>query len=996
MPGGIGGRIDIRAAYADPARPHAERIEDLLERLTLDEKVGLLHQHQPAIPRLDLPAFTTGTEVLHGVAWLGQATVFPQPIGLASAWDPDLLRRVGAAVGDEARAILQRPGTPGGLNVWAPVVDLLRDPRAGRNEEAYSEDPLLTGACSTAYARGLRGEHPTYLKTAPTLKHFLAYNNEADRDTTSASIRPRLLREYYLNAFLPALRDGAAVAVMPSYNLVNGRPAHVSPYIEELRACAPDEVLVVSDAHAPTNLVTSQHYFASHAHAHAAALRAGLDSFTDRDGDASFTTGALHEALDAGLLTETDVDRALRHVIAIRLRLGDLDPPERNPWRAIDGTVVNCDEHRALAREAVRRSLVLLRNDGLLPLPAATSSVAVVGPLCDEVREDWYSGTMPYAVTPAGGIRDLGRAAVGTEEGHDHVALRARDSGRYVTAFAGSDGAHLRIAGAPSRGPGLHQQFDLLDWGEDVFSLRSRSDGMCVSLHPLGGDATDPPLVADQREPNGWTVHETFAFVDDRDGTVVLRNVATGRWWRTAVDGTLVATRHRAAATRFDVERLSDGAARAAGVAARADAAIVVLGNHPMVNGRETQDRTVITLPPAQERLLRAVVAANPRTVLVVETGYPVAIGWADANVPAIVWTSHGGQEVGAGLADVLFGAVAPAGRLTQTWYASLAGMTGIDDYDIITSRRTYLYFDGVPLYPFGHGLSYTTFEYGPLRVTPGTTGSDGTVTLQVAVTNSGAVAGDEVVQVYSRSQAPGVDLPRRQLRAFERVHLAPGETATVRFDIAVADLSFWDVVEGRFAVPPGRHDLLVGSSSEDIRQVAAVTVDAPPLPLRAATRTLRAVDFDDHHGVEIVDEHPAHGDAVATAAAGGWIALHRVDFGDGVAEMSATVARDTDGEVALQVRLDEPEGGRLVGTAAIACSAGRYRWVTTSCDVATVTGVHDVYIVLGGAARLLDVRFGGGPTVTGETVERHRVQPRREHRSHASHDHVERRGPAS
>jgi beta-glucosidase-like glycosyl hydrolase len=509
------------------------------------------------------------------------------------------------------------------------VVDLLRDPRAGRNEEAYSEDPLLIGACSTAYARGLRGEHRTYLKTAPTLKHFFAYNNETDRDTTSASFPPRLLREYYLNAFLPALRAGAAVAVMPSYNLVNGRPAHVSPYIEELRACAPGEVLVVSDAHAPTNLVASQRYFASHAHAHAAALRAGLDSFTDRDGDASFTTGALHEPLAAGLLSEADVDRALRHIIAIRLRLGDLDPPGRNPWTAID-TVVNCDEHRALAREAVRRSILLLRYDGLLPLPVSTSSVAVVGPLCDDVREDWYSGTLPYAVTPAGGIRDaLGRTAVGTEEGHDHIALRARDAGRYVTVF---DGAHLRLAGAPSRGPGLHQQFDLLDWGEDVCSLRSRSAGMCVSLHPLDGDATDPPLVADQRGPNGWTVHETFSFVDDHDGTVVLRNIATGRWWRTAVDGTLVATRHRAAATRFEVARLSDGAARAAGVAARADAAIVVLGNHPMVNGRETQDRNVITLPPAQERLLRAVVAANPRTVLVVETGYPVAIGWADAR----------------------------------------------------------------------------------------------------------------------------------------------------------------------------------------------------------------------------------------------------------------------------------------------------------------------------------------------------------------------------
>ena len=324
-PTGAGGFSDVRLALT-------ERVDALLKALTTAEKVALLHQHQAAVPRLGIGTFRTGTEALHGIAWLGPATVFPQAVGLASSWNVELMRTVGAAVGEEARGFHHKDPTRGGLNVWAPVVNPLRDPRWGRNEEGYSEDPMLTAALATAYAGGLRGDHPRFLRTAPTLKHFLAYNNEVRRDTTSSNMSPRVLHEYELPAFRGPVAAGAAVAVMAAYNLVNGRPAHLSRLInDELRTWTTDDVLLVSDAGAPSNVVRSQRYHPDHVSAHAALIRNGVDSFTDNDDDTSVTIGHVTEALDRGLLSERELDLAVRRILAIRFRLGEFDPPEANP-----------------------------------------------------------------------------------------------------------------------------------------------------------------------------------------------------------------------------------------------------------------------------------------------------------------------------------------------------------------------------------------------------------------------------------------------------------------------------------------------------------------------------------------------------------------------------------------------------------------------------------------------------------------------------------------
>ncbi|WP_253289585.1 glycoside hydrolase family 3 protein [Verrucosispora sioxanthis] len=476
--------------------PIRDRVEDLLTRLTVPEKIGLLHQWQAPVPRLGLPGFRTGTEALHGVAWLGPATVFPQTVGLASTWNPDLVRAVGDAVGDEVRAKHHADPQRVGLNVWAPVVNPLRDPRWGRNEEGWSEDPWLTGRLATAYAQGLRGGHPERLRTAPTVKHFLGYNNETDRATTSSDLPPRVLHEYELPAFRAPLAADAAVAAMASYNLVDGVPAHLSPLIDgELRRWAPGEVLVVGDAGAVSNIAGVQGHLPDHVEGFAAALRAGIDSFTEDDADSEPTRRHLTEALNRGLITESDLDRAVRRVLTLRLRLGDLDPPHTDPYAGTGPEVVDCPAHRDLARTAARQSIVLLRNRGLLPLSPGLR-IAVLGPLADAVHTDWYSGTLPYATSTVQGLAQR-LPELTSDPGTDRITLRVGD--RYVGCTDEAEGGPLTIGVDPA-------SFDVFDWGRDTVALRAVGNGRHVGVDDDGA------LVNDRSGPGGWVVRETFQF----------------------------------------------------------------------------------------------------------------------------------------------------------------------------------------------------------------------------------------------------------------------------------------------------------------------------------------------------------------------------------------------------------------------------------------------------------------------------------------------------
>ncbi|TDW21470.1 glycoside hydrolase family 3 protein [Kribbella kalugense] len=912
--------------FRDPARPTGERIDDLLARLTPDEKVALLHQHQPPVPRLSLDAFRTGTEALHGVAWLGPATVFPQAIGLATSWNPDLVRAVGDAVGDEVRVFHQKDPTGVGLNVWAPVVNPLRDPRWGRNEEGYAEDPWLTGVIATAYGHGLAGDDPSYLKTAPTLKHFLAYNNETDRCTTSSNLPPRVLHEYELPAFRTPIESGAAVAVMPSYNLVNGRPAHLSPLINDvLRTWTTDDLLVVSDAYAPANLFGLQRYLPDGPTAYAAAIKAGVDSFTQDGTDSTPTIERLHEALDRGLIAWSDIDTAVRRVLAIRLRLGEFDPPELDPYRGLEPDLVNCPAHRELAQDAARQAIVLLKHEcQVLPLSTSIQRVAVIGPLAGAVREDWYAGTLPYQITALDGIVErLGRERVEYCEGVDRITLRIAGSSSYLTV--GPD-AVLRADSEPGA-------FDLFDWGGDAVALRSVRNGQHLSA------SDDGELVADQPGPNGWEVKQTFRLVH-LAGTVLIQHLHSDRYLHAGPDGVVSLADH---ATAFELDVVADGAAQAAELAARADVAIVVAGNHPLVNGRETEDRDSLDLPAAQDRLIRQVHAANARTVLVLSSSYPFGIGWAQQHLPAILWSAHGGQEYGRALADVLFGDHNPAGRLTQTWYDSAANLPDLLDYDIISTDATYLYYRGTPLYPFGHGLSYTLFTYGDLRLSAPSISADGEVTVTFTVTNTGDRHGTEIAQLYTRQQHSRVKQPLRQLRGFRRLSPAPGETVEVELTVAAADLGFWDVTRDRHCVESASHCIMVGRSSTDLRLTTTLDVRGERIPPRTLER-LAATSFDDYCAITLTT------DAVVSLEPRAWLAFNDIVLGP--ATYQARVANRSDSPATIELRLDDPLHGEVLSTLQIPPTS---EGVPVAGELVPVSGIHTLYVVFSAADVVLE-----------------------------------------
>ncbi len=942
--------------FREHAQPLGVRVADLIGRLTLEEKIGLLHQHQAPISRLGVGPFATGTEALHGLAWLGPATVFPQAVGLSSSWNPELVRAVGAAVGDETRGFHHKDPARGGLNVWAPVVNPLRDPRWGRNEEGYAEDPLLTAIMGVAYSVGLRGDHPTYLRTAPTLKHFLAYNNETRRNQTSSNVPPRVLYEYELPAFRAPIAQGAAVAVMGSYNLVNGRPAHLSPLINaELRRWTEDEILVVSDAMAPSNVANVQGYYPDHVTSFAALLKAGVDSFTDGDANARGTVERLTEALRRGLLDESDVNNAVRRILTIRFRLGEFDPPERNPYAGVTEDVINCPAHQDLAREAARQGIVLLKNsDGMLPLNAdRLRNVAVIGSGGDNLYEDWYSGTLPYTVTIREGI--AGKLPVGATvtfaEGVDRLALRLSDGG-YLNAGEQPDPGALSVTAGLE--PGV-AHFDVADWGQGVCTLRAVANRRYVTVDD------DGVLANSATAPNGWIVRETFR-IENRGEQVVLRHVATGKYVRVDSAGTPRADAvGEQDATRFVVEPVASGIEEAVAAARDADVAVVVVGNHPLINGRETEDRVDLALPPAQEQLIRAVHEANPHVVLLVMSSYPYAVGWADAHLPAVAWSAHGGQEFGQAFAEVLFGDVAPAGRLTQTWYRTAADLPDLLDYDVIAADATYLYFRGTSLYPFGHGLTYATFEYSNLQLSAARVAAGDTVTVGVDVHNASDTDGDEVVQLYTRQHRSRVKQPLRRLRGFERVRVPAGGRVTVRFELPVADLAYWDVIGERYVVETARHDVLVGRSSTDIKLTTVLDVDGENVVRRDARRPVAAVNADAYADVEFVDATKADGDAVMATLDGAWIAFEDVDFGTGLTRCVARLS-STHGEAVVHLRRDDPLDGPIVATLTATGLGDRYAWTEVTAPAVDATGSCDLYAVFGsGGVCLSELSFVGG-----------------------------------
>ncbi|WP_017811061.1 glycoside hydrolase family 3 C-terminal domain-containing protein [Paenibacillus shenyangensis] len=948
-----------------------QRVHDLVDRLTEEEKIESMLQYQPAVERLGVGAYKHGTEAAHGIAWLGEATFFPQPVGLACTWDSELMHRIGNVISDEARVMYKRNPAINGLTLWAPTVDMERDPRWGRNEEAYGEDPRLTGELATRLVQGIQGDHPTYLKAVATLKHFLGNNNEVDRGSGSSSIDPRNMREYYLKAFEQPFTEGKAQSMMTAYNSINGTPALLHPLVQEVvKGEWGMDGFIVSDAGDVMGIMNDHGYYDSHTPGVAESVKAGIDSITD---DADLSKAALREALEQGLLSWEDIDRALFHTFRVRFRLGEFDPAELNPYAAIGEESMMTEEAKAVAAEAVRKSIVLLKNDnGMLPLSSqGTDDVAVIGELGDIVYRDWYSGTLPYAVTGLQGIEAKVKGKVHYHDGNDRVSFKSAGQGGILSvqqtesekekATVGVDrSADSSLPSDPANAvealsKNTNSVFTVSDWGFGSYTIRlAESDKYWTA------DDEGQQITASADEAYGWFVKEVFGLDQQDDGRIAISTWNGRAVYPSGTEGNLAIAEEQTVPGEerlFEKMVLENGLEQAVAAARAAKTAIVFVGNNPLINGKEENDRPSLELPASQLKLIQEVYAANPNTVVVVVGSYPFAMEWVEEHIPAILYLSHAGPELGNAVADVLYGDYAPAGRLNMTWYRSEEQLGDLRDYDIIRSERTYQYFRGQALYPFGHGLTYAPMEYSSLELEAEEVDAEDTIRLSVTIRNTGAIDSDEVVQLYTKLDQSRIQRPLRTLQAFRRIHLAAGQSSVVTFELPVNELSCWDVTRSRYCVETGSYTLMVGRSSADIQLQSNVQVNGEVIPPQELTKPVLAENYDDYRQVHLVESSEG-GAAVEALGDGAWILFSDAEFGEaGTGTFQARTAfAGESGEV--QIRLDAPDG-ILIGTLELNGSAGITNWQNTSVNIQSVNGRHNVYLVLRQGTRIREFRFG-------------------------------------
>jgi beta-glucosidase len=834
--------------FMDPDLPVDQRVDDLVGRMTLDEKIGQMMNAAPAIPRLGIPEYNWWNECLHGVARAGLATVFPQAIGLAAAWDQDMQFRIATAISDEARAKHHDFVRKGkrliyeGLTFWSPNVNIFRDPRWGRGQETYGEDPYLTGRLAVQFVKGLQGDDPHYFKTIATVKHFAVHSGpEPERHFFDARADERDFRETYLPQFEMAIKEGKAYSVMCAYNRFRGEPC-----------CSSNELLttilrkewafpgyVVSDCGAIDDIYEHHKVVATPEEAGALAVKAGCDL------ECATTYTHLKEAVQKKLITEQELDVAVKRLFTARFRLGMFDPPERVKYASIPYSVVDSKEHRELALEAARKSIVLLKNEhNLLPLKKSIGRLAVIGPNADQ----WsmllgnYNGLPSKAYTPLEGIRDrLGDAHVlyarGCELAEGLPAFERIPAGRL--SHDGHPGLQTDYYPNKERsGSILFSETDsVLDaiWGdgaprkdmnEDDFGVRWQGEITPdhTGSYQLGIITTcKVNLYLNDSLIANTSYHFRDEFNDPR-----LRNskpllLHAGKKYRLRVEaGESYGDARVQLVWSWQQPNRNEALLKEALATARqADAVVLCMGLSARLEGEEMDvdiagfkggDRTTMDLPGVQENLIRKIAALGKPVVLVLLNGSALSVNWEDQHLPAILETWYPGQAAGPAIADVLFGDYNPAGRLPVTFYTSLKDLPDFGDYAM--AGRTYRYFKGRVLYPFGYGLSYTSFRYTNLQLEQPPHSGD-SVRLSVTVTNSGPREGDEVAQLYVAAKNATVPVPIRSLWGFQRIHLQPGESRTLHF--TVSPQAFTVIDDAMRRVPlPGAFDCSVGGGQPD------------------------------------------------------------------------------------------------------------------------------------------------------------------------------------
>jgi beta-glucosidase len=816
-----------KPAYLDPNLPAEQRAADLVKRMTLEEKASQLVNQARAIPRLGVPGYDWWSEALHGVATNG-TTEFPEPVALAATFDPKGIHQMATDIGTEARVVhAQSVDANGnsvifhGLDFWAPNINIFRDPRWGRGQETYGEDPFLTARMGVAFVTGMQGDDPHYYRVISTPKHYAVHSGpEPTRHSADVPVSKHDELDTYLPAFRATVTEAKADSVMCAYNSINGQPACANEFLldDQLRGKWDFKGYVVSDCGAVHDIANGHKFEPSVEQAVAISLTRGMDNecidFRAKVTDDHDYRPYL-DAVKDGYLKEGAIDTALVRLFTARIKLGMFDPPQMVPYSKIDASELNSAEHRALALKLANEAMVLLKNDGTLPLKTTGAKILVVGPLAEQTRVllGNYNGIPTHTVSILEGLKqEFSGDTIQFMQGTGFLSKQTQPVPNALLTTDGQPGVKATY---------LHQ--DIVSFSNEKSSgtaaLATRVEpGIDISAQPLPSAATgvDPLTVR-------WETTLTPAETGDYN-----LGVETDGFFRVFLDGKLVTIAnyphgvetvtgkaHLEAGKPYQLEveyqrtanatphlrlmwgKMDRGVDPAVVTAAQnADVVLAVVGITSELEGEEMNvnepgfkggDRTSLDLPEPEEKLLEALSAAGKPMVVVLTNGSALGVNWANAHANAILDAWYPGEEGGTAVAQTLSGRNNPAGRLPVTFYKDVSELPPFEDYSM--KGRTYRYFAGTPLYPFGYGLSYTKFSYGKLTLPAGPVEAGKPVVLEATVTNSGSRAGDEVAQLYlTFPSVPGA--PLRALRGFERVHLEPGASQTVRFELKPRDLS--------------------------------------------------------------------------------------------------------------------------------------------------------------------------------------------------------------
>jgi len=842
--------------FQNPDLPVDQRVDDLVGRMTLDEKIGQMMNAAPAIPRLGIPEYNWWNECLHGVARAGLATVFPQAIGLGAAWDEDMQGRVATAISDEARAKHHDFARKGkrliyeGLTFWSPNINIFRDPRWGRGQETYGEDPYLTGRLAVQFIKGLQGDDPHYYKTIATVKHFAVHSGpEPERHFFDAQPDERDFRETYLPQFEMGIKEGKAYSVMCAYNRLHGEACCGSSHLLTtiLRKEWGFPGYVVSDCGAIDDIYEHHKIVPTPEEAGALAVKSGCDL------ECATTYTHLGDAVKKKQITVAEIDTAVRRLFKARMLLGMFDPEEKVKYASIPYSVVDSKEHKELALEAARKSIVLLKNDHqLLPLKKDIRTLAVIGPNADE----WtmllgnYNGLPSKAITPLEGIRE--KLAPGSRVLYtrgSELADGLPNFDKVPSSALSHDGAKgLQTDYYTNKdfaGSVLYSEVDSnldavwnegaprKDMNDDDFGVKWKGEltPSVSGLYQLGIITTcKVNLYLNDSVIANTSYHFRDEFNDPRLRKSKPVRLEAGKKYHIRVEAgeSYGDARVQLVWSRQQPDIREQLKKEALAIAKQADAVVLCMGLSARLEGEEMDvaidgfdhgDRTTLDLPKIQQDLIKEITALGKPVVLVLLNGSAVSVNWADQHVPAIVEAWYPGQAGGQAIADVLFGDYNPAGRLPVTFYTGLGDLPAFGDYAM--AGRTYRYYKKPVLYPFGYGLSYTTFHYDNLKIEPPAHKGD-SLRVTVVVKNTGSLPGDEVTQVYVSALEAKVPVPNLSLRGFRRIHLAAGETQTLRF--AIDPVAFTVIDDRMQRVPlPGRYDISAGGGQPGAKASTAI-----------------------------------------------------------------------------------------------------------------------------------------------------------------------------